>query len=266
MTQTNAHMKRLVVLLIACIFAGTTAWAKKASAKKAVAKTAQKSQKDGEKLDSSDLEKKYWAPNDTDFSVVQNRTYSKDKRFAISVNWGKIINDTYTEGDVVGVNANYYFSERQGIELNYLGELNFKSSEVINAFQGSFTTTASPNHNRLVNYVGASYNWVPVYAKMSLLGKKIVYFDMAFKVGVGMTTYEKQTENNLFNEEDSAFTYSFGVTQTIFLSKHWSIKADYIGYFYKEDLLRFGGQSSRQEAGSRNNNSTYLTLGLQYFF
>lgn len=258
-------MKKLVVLLIACTFAGTTAWAKKAAAKKADAKTVQKSQKDGEKLDISDLEKKYWAPNDTDFSVVQNRTYSKDKRFAASVNYGKIINDTYTQGDVFGVNLNYYFSERQGIELNYLGEASFEASDSITAFREEFNTPATPNHNRLTSYYGISYNWVPIYAKMSLLGKKIVYFDMAFKFGLGLTNYEQQRENPTNNEEDDAFTYSFGVTQTIFLSKHWSIKADYVGYFYKENLLQYGGVS-RQEAGSRNNNSTYLTLGLQYFF
>src|SRR5687768_17351365 len=37
---------------------------------------------ESEKLDIQGLEEKYWAPKDTDFSVVQNRTYTKAKRFS----------------------------------------------------------------------------------------------------------------------------------------------------------------------------------------
>ncbi|MEO0335372.1 MAG: hypothetical protein AAF202_03205, partial [Pseudomonadota bacterium] len=42
----------------------------------------------GDRVDISDLENKYWAPKDTDFKVVQNRLYTKEKRFSLSTGIG----------------------------------------------------------------------------------------------------------------------------------------------------------------------------------
>src|SRR4051794_14929352 len=53
---------------------------------------------DDKKVDISDLENKYWAPKDTDFSVVQNRTYSKDHKFIASLQYGIPINDSHSDG------------------------------------------------------------------------------------------------------------------------------------------------------------------------
>src|SRR3954454_2812075 len=51
-----------------------------------------------DKVDVTELEKKYWAPKDTDFSVVQNRTYSKQGKFAISALYGLHIDDDFSKG------------------------------------------------------------------------------------------------------------------------------------------------------------------------
>ena len=58
--------------------------AKPKASKKAAGKSSKKATKT-DKVDISDLEQKYWAPKDTDFSVVQNRTYTKEKRFTFSL-------------------------------------------------------------------------------------------------------------------------------------------------------------------------------------
>ncbi len=71
--------------------------------------------KKDEKLDITDLEQKYWAPKDTDFSVVQNRTYTKAGRVALSLS-GPIVNDPFSSGYNPSVKVNYYFSERYGVE------------------------------------------------------------------------------------------------------------------------------------------------------
>src|SRR5690349_4425346 len=57
--------------------------------------TAAKPDDKSDKLDISDLEQKYWAPKDTDFSVVQNRTYTKAGKLGVSLMTGPIINDTF---------------------------------------------------------------------------------------------------------------------------------------------------------------------------
>src|SRR5262249_33727675 len=74
----------------------------------------------GGKVDVSDLEKKYSVPKDTEFQVVQNRTYTKAKRFALSASVAQMINDYYSSGYVYDITANYYFSERYGAQLQYM--------------------------------------------------------------------------------------------------------------------------------------------------
>ena len=61
-----------------------------------------------DKLDISDLEQKYWAPKDTDFSVVQNRTYTKAGKHSFTAMYGSLINDTFNEGATGIFKYNYY--------------------------------------------------------------------------------------------------------------------------------------------------------------
>ena len=63
-----------------------------------------------DKVDVTDLEKKYWASKDTDFSVVQNRVYSKANRFALTAQYGFLINDQWSDGPKFAGSLGYYFS------------------------------------------------------------------------------------------------------------------------------------------------------------
>jgi hypothetical protein len=146
-----------------------------------------------DKVDISDLENKYWAPKDTDFSVVQNRTYTKDGRIFLTGHYGQMVNDQYSEGTLTGGSLNYFFSERYGIQATYLaGDL--KNSQGTNDLINGFGSGVTPNHGKLSSYYGVGFSWVPFYAKMSFLGKKIIYFDMAITPTLGMTQYDQQIE------------------------------------------------------------------------
>src|ERR1700722_15225129 len=48
------------------------------------------------KVDISDLENRYWTAKDTEFNVVQNRLYTKAKRFSVTLQGGTNLSDTYT--------------------------------------------------------------------------------------------------------------------------------------------------------------------------
>ena len=211
------------------------------------------------KLDVSDLEKKYWAAKDTDFSVVQNRAYSKAGRFAATLQYGSYINDPYSDVNQYRFAANYYFSERYGVEVSYamLDSVNSKSTNgYINSNGGVF-----PNHNKDKQYYGAAFNWIPIYAKMSLLNSRIVYFDMAFSPGVGMTTYEQQVMGS--NPTASAATLSFDVTQHFFLSNWFALRLDYQNRWYNEDIKDYRHGAGM---GSDVNHEGILSIGTQFFF
>ena len=150
------------------------------------------SQASGEdKVDVSDLEKKYWAAKDSDFNVVQNRLYSKAKKFELSLAYGSMLNDPWTNGKSYGINLGYYFSERWGVE--YVGSnTNTTDNDAVEKLRNQ---SGFPDHNQVKNFHGLQVQFVPFYAKMSVLSSQIIYFDMSFGLGVGMQNYLQQREN-----------------------------------------------------------------------
>lgn len=263
-TQLNNITRSCITALIVCsvLGVGHAAQAQKPQAQKPAATPAPGS----DKLDVTDLEKKYWASKDTDFSVVQNRTYSKANRFALSAQYGTLINDQYSDGNSLSTSLSYYFSERHGMELTY-SSIDSKDNKSVEAFKSQ--NGATPDHNKIMGYYGASYNWVPFYAKMSFLSSKILYFDMAISPGLGVTSYEAQVETG--NVKKTAPTASLDVTQMFFLGKHFAVRVDYKNRWFNQQVLKASGSfSGPGPAGSELrkdlNHTSLLMFGAEFFF
>lgn len=273
MRSLNASMK--CALALAVIFTATGNAQAKSKAAKSVAPapvaapsspaTPAAPTKD-EKVDVSDLENKYWAPKDTDFSVVQNRTYAKENRYFATLHYGPLVNDKYSEGNNLGVSANYFWSERFGVQLSYLNA-DLKNSEVVSSLQTQFATGVLPNFGRMTSYKGIGFNWVPFYAKMSFMGKKIIYFDMAVTPTLGMTDYDQQVSTG--NKSKSALTYGFDVTQYFFFSNHFAIRADLKNQWFTEERLKYYSSTPSEIGAKINdqlNHTTIFMLGLTIFY
>lgn len=222
-----------------------------------------------DKLDVSELEQKYWSPKDTDFNVVQNRTYTKAKRFALSAQAGSLINDTYAQSLEMGLTANYYFNERYGVELSYIKSA-AKEKKIINAFKDRYATT--PSYNLPDSYIGASFNFVPLYAKMSLLDKHILYFDLSIAPGVGLQSYTQKKWNG--DIEKSSPAVSIDVTQHVFFSRNFAFRVDFKNRWWKEEVREyFGGTNDNNNnfqvdrvLSNDLSNTTELLFGLTFFF
>src|SRR5690606_39441233 len=93
-------------------------------------------------------------------------------------------------------------------------------NKMVTSFEDRYGAT--PNHGKVTGYYGASFNWVPFYAKMSWLGSRILYFDMASSPGLGVTTYDQQTDSG--PKAATAPTPSFDVSQSIFFSKNFAFR------------------------------------------
>lgn len=217
-----------------------------------------------DKVDISDLESKYWAPKDTDFSVVQNRTYSKEKRFFLAPQWGKPVNDPYSEGNLFGVTLNYFWSERMGVQLS-----GFQADLTDNAPSRDIQTLGSGamiNHGKLKSYVGVGYNFVPFYAKMSFWGKRIIYFDMAFTPTIGMSTYEQQLKT-MPDRQKSSFTYGLDITQFFFFTNYFAIRADLKNQFHNEEIVSAADNANQgKKLKDKTVYDTLFLLGLTFFY
>lgn len=227
-----------------------------------------------DKLDLKKLEDKYWSAKDSDFSVVQNRTYTKDNRFFFSLAYGPMMNDAYSTGRNTAFSAGYYFSERWGLEVSHeAGDLKQNTSTEAFIKENAF----APNYNTFESATSLNLIFVPLYAKMSFLDKKILYFDMQFSVGVGTMQYEIQkasgntpatlVENN---EKKSALVYNFDVTQQIFFHKNFAIRFDIKNKFSTQKKERYflnaGEPESARDLGNTSAQDTSMLLGLNIFW
>jgi len=184
------------------------------------------------KVDVSDLEKKYWVPKDTEFQVVQNRTYSKANRFALTGSVGTLIGDYYSSVRTYALTGNYFFSERHGVQLQYM-RFDSGDNETVEYFRSRYG--AVPDFGRITSFYGASYNWVPIYAKLSLLEQQIIYFDLSISPGLGFTSYDQIYEYQPADKK-TAPTFMLDIAQHFFLNQHLAIRLDFKNHLFNEEV------------------------------
>ncbi len=220
------------------------------------------------KVDLTDLENRYWTAKDTEFNVVQNRLYTKAHRFAVTYMLGTDLSTNYTNDYNMGLQLSYYFSERQGITLQ-----GWKTSSSPANFATTFEQLAGAayNYNSPQGYIGVNYNWVPIYAKFSLLEKKILYFDMSINPGFGATLLSSNSFGTTVNQVNSlsqtAITGAIDISQQVFLSSHWAIKLDIDSHIYPETIYSAGGGLVPANSTVQNKitySATFM-LGLTFF-
>ncbi|MBT4762262.1 MAG: outer membrane beta-barrel domain-containing protein [Bdellovibrionaceae bacterium] len=272
MIKNSVVLKISLVHLIILLFSlnsvaqSTQYKRKKVAPKPVVAKTAKstkaKATAKTDKLDISGLEKKYWAPKDTDFSVVQNRTYTKVKRYAVTLQTGPMVNDAYSSGFDLALTGNYFFSERHGIEVSYI-KSNAADNKTVDAFvnDAANETGIYPDHGKIQNHLAVGYNWVPFYAKVSLLNKKIIYFDMAFTPNIGLTSYDQKIRAG--DRSKSSLAIGFDVSQYFFIHKNFAVRADLRNRWFKEEVLNY---NSGEKIRDDTTNATTFLLGATFYF
>lgn len=211
-----------------------------------------------DKLDVEGLEKKYWSAKDDDFTVVQNRTFTKNKKFYVSLMTGKMVNDGFIEGSSNSASLGYFFNEKNGINLDYTSYAT-KNNSVTNQFINRWGT--SPTFNSLMNTTSVRYFWSPIYAKVSLLEKKILYLDFAIGVHLGQTGYKIMTLAG--GEEKKTMHYGFDISQLWFLNKNFAVRFDIRNTWTTQEQKDFN--SSADIGSSRFQDNAWL-LGLNYFF
>ena len=256
------------IIAFAFLYFGTRVFAEDAKPAVSAKSATADSKADSDKLDLKQLEDKYWAAKDNDFSVVQNRTYTKANRWFLSGSYGTLINDPYSTARMNNFAAGYYFSERWGIELAHESG-NLVDGPSVNQLKSSNGVT--PNYNKFLDYTSINFMWVPMYAKMSVLEKSIWYFDLQFAAGIGMMDYQNQitsaySEGGPVNK--TAVGLNLDVTANVFFSKNWAFRVDMKNKFTSESLERYqltGSGSSSRDMGAYTQQDTTFLIGFTYF-
>jgi outer membrane beta-barrel protein len=251
-------MFRKTILIL--ILLGSQAWGNQAK----------DSPKNNDKLDIKKLEEKYWAAKDDDFSVVQNRRYTKAQRYYLTVSGGVPFNDPHSTGSISSASFGYYFSERWGVEVNY-SSATLKDNDSVSQFVGTYGVI--PNYNVLKSNIFLSGSFVPFYAKMSMMDKSIIYFDMGINLGLGNLNYDiAQLEGPIAK---NTLALKFAVFQQIFFTENFALRAELANSWSNQERLKYyapgttvGGSvvTGLRDLGNTIINDTSLLFGITYWF
>ncbi len=238
----------------------------KAAAPAAAAKPADTK---SEKVDIQQIEQEYWQQKDTEFHVVQSRRYTKEKKPFVHAGYGILVNDTFNKGGAYTISGGYYFKEQMGVEAFYTS-IDAENSKVVNEM---LSLGGGPQYAHPTAQYGVTWNWMPIYGKVSVFDKSIIYFDMGLHLGLGIAEYERvlhdgapvtpPTMPGMITEKDTSFMLIADISQQFFLSDRWALRVDLKNRFYKRDLKKFNNAA---QTSSDNEHTIIGEVGVIFYF
>lgn len=222
-----------------------------------------------DKVDLKKLEDKYWSQKDEDYSVIQNRLYSKSGKLSFTGSLGTLVNDPFAQDKPYAVGIGYYFNEDFGIEATYLGS-SAKGSDSVTEFK-SVAAGTSPNYNLPGNAYTLSAVYTPLYAKLAFMNWAIMYFDMGFTLGLGMTEYQQMTQlagaaaGTDVKTKKTSPHLEIGVMQQLFLSKNFAFRVDFKNSFMNQEIVPYDTGAGSVAGKTKLQNNTYLMFGITLF-
>jgi outer membrane beta-barrel protein len=166
-----------------------------------------------ESVDISDLEEDYWRPNRDQLEVVQNRRFEKKGRFEFALHYGIFQGEDFENSTSAGLSGTYNFSNFWFVEASH-HRISGSDNDFLRSLQRQYGFT--PNFNREESQSVLQVGWVPIYAKFSLLGKKISHFELYLAAGPGLT-------KTLANHLSGHFTVGnkFYLTENLLFRVEW---------------------------------------------
>jgi len=205
-------------------------------------------------VDVKDIKNKYWAKGEkTKLGVVQNRKYTKSGKFEIGAFGAFISTDPFINVKAMGLRMGYHINENFGVSLFAWRDFVSKSGAQL-AFEQN--TGGSANTNDPFAFYGLEGTASFLYGKLSLFGQKIIYYDLFFAGGGGLTVTE--TGNS-----PSAL---IGLGQRFFVSDHFSLRFDYRVIYFREDVPEKTIPSLAYMRYPRTNFTHAIALGVDFLF
>ena len=215
-----------------------------------------------EKVNVDNIKEKYWARGDeSEIGVVQNRLFTKERKFEIGAFGGFANSDPFLSIKTVGFSLGYHFSETFGVTLFAWKDLVNPSSAADSLSIKDPTQIPNVINNDVPGgYYGVEAEGSLLYGKLSVIGKAIIHYDLYLLGGLG--TMIDETGGNL--------TEHIGIGQRFYISRDISIRFDYRFMHYMETVLQKTiptefGQPVQGPGNPENNYTHSLTLGVSWF-
>lgn len=171
--------------------------------------------------------------------IVQDLLYEKAGSVEASLALGFIPNDPYVLSGSLGLGATYHLSETLAVEgtFNFFGNRETAEGERLGVY-GVAVDGYSPF---LQGGIGAT--WTPIYAKLNLLGRAILHYDLYLAGGAGAFLAERTLLAGVDNASESGlerfnspFSVNVGLGQRFFLrpdTRTQSVKVEVRDHLYR---------------------------------
>lgn len=211
---------------------------------------------ESDQVDISNLEEDYWRPNKDELEVVQNRRFDKKGRFELGIHHGLYQGKDYVNSKSTGASATYNFTNQFFTEISY-HKVSNENNEFLNSVRNRFGFT--PEFNREESQTVLNFGWTPIYAKFSLLGKKISHFETYLALGVGNT---KTVENHISGH--------FTVGQKFFITENLIFRLEWRMSKYTDKITTTQGSTSLANGGpgfvEQSETTHNIIFGLGWMF
>ena len=157
--------------------------------------------------------------------IVQDRIVDRRNKVEFALSYGGVIGgDSYLKTQAIGFNANYHFTPRWSLGVQYTDFTNDLTAEGkrmrdqrnANIAAGNGLPSGIVSVDLPLSATMAVLNWYPIYGKTSFLDIGITQFDLYFIAGAGQI--------ELYS--GSSPIISAGVGVGAWLSKHLSLRAE----------------------------------------
>lgn len=208
----------------------------------------------GEKIDIDAIRQKYLSQaEDNEIRVVQNRQHTKKGKISLGIHAGSISTDPFLSVRNLGGSLGYYFNEFWGTE--FLGWKSFANgSSALDTLYQSTKPHQTTDTNKPSSFYGLQFLFSPIYGKLSVLGKLIVYYDLNLVGGAGLTG----------TASGSYLTPFIGLDQRVYVGKYTSLGISYHFMEYSEKVLKANPSVPGEIAGERTNYSSVVMLSMLF--
>lgn len=206
--------------------------------------------------------------------VVRPRYFSKRKRLELGSNLMIITNDAFIYTYMLSGVLTYHLSEQLAVEgVAAIGQSIDKEDKSI--LEDVF------NINTLIIRTKSLYAfnglWTPIYGKYQLGSGRLIYFDTFLTAGAGLSGVSYQFDHCSAGDENNPRvipgakvvnypTFSFGLGQRFFISKHSSLKWGIKDHLFGIDTKDGSCFPETAESQSKTHQNVTVQLGYSRFF
>lgn len=219
--------------------------------------------------------------------AVQNRFFTKERRFEIAPMFGYVPNNPFSQRFVGGVAIAYHFSELIAAEgvVNYSPDLgvndlkNLTRQLVVIANDGADNAEFQQPLDKVTLQAGFTARFTPLYGKINLFGEAVVNFDFYGSVGLGMLSLVNYYANYKDPGDDGEVVVLeevgnevklspiIGLGANFFINQTVALKLDARFNFYIDGQPDYDPSTENDdELTDQLNNNFVVSFGLALYF